>query len=89
MHQNLAFKHLKNEVRSQHRVTCPELVTDGEGGAPCQIVLPEMRIYMRSELQCSGWDVSEVLAKTIWGLLLVFRTTGKNLIFFYLPRIPG
>lgn len=41
----------------------------------------EMRIYMRSELQCgSGCDVSEVLAKTIWGLLLVFRTTGKNLI---------
>ena len=40
-----------------------------------------MRIYMRSDLQwASGWDVSEVVTKAIWGLPLVFRTTGKNLI---------
>lgn len=78
MHQNLAFKHSKNKVRSQQS-HLPQMCS--RQNSRSLIMWSEVRIYMKSELQCaSGCDVSEVLAKTIWGLLLVFRTTGKNLI---------
>lgn len=68
-----------NTRQEVSKASCPGCATDGAVGAPCQVIPSKNEM---SELQCGpGYDVSELRAKTIWGLLLVFRTIRKKAIY--------